>query len=156
MVVEDDERLQALYPRMLDAFGFRNVNIAGDAEAAIKELNDAALPYDLVILDWEMPGHKNGMDVLAYIRHDYRRPYTAVLLSTGMAQMRHVEEARDSGMTDFLAKPFSVEQLKDKLVRMFKEPRAFVKSPWYTGPCRRRRNIGPPGGAERRKAAAGR
>ena len=154
LVVEDDERLQELYGKVLDVFGFRFVDIVGDGQEAVDKMSEAALPYDLVILDWNLPGEKNGMDVLNFIRYESRRAYSAVLISTGMAQIRHVEEARDSGMTDFLAKPFTVEQLKDKLMRIFRDPRSFVKSVWYTGPCRRRRNIGPPGGEERRKAIA--
>lgn len=152
LVVEDDSRLQELYTRVLAMFGFRSVTVVPDADLAIEKIKNTAPPYDLVILDWDLPGERNGMDVLNYIRYDSLRPYTAVLLSTGMAQMRHVEEARDSGMTGFLAKPFTVDQLKDKLMRVFKDPRSFVRSHFYTGPCRRRKNIGPPGGTERRKA----
>jgi len=47
--------------------------------------------------------------------------------------------ARDHGVTEFLAKPFTVQAFFDRLVSVIIRPRAFVDAESYFGPDRRRR-----------------
>ncbi len=150
LVVEDDPQLRKLYSSVLSVFGFRYVEYAKSGEEAIEKLSETRLPFDLVILDWHLGGEMDGMDVLYFIRRESRRIYTPVLISTGMTQLRHVKESREGGMTDFLAKPFSVDQLGMKIKRMISKPRKFIKTDFYIGPCRRVRDMDMPVEKERR------
>jgi len=50
-----------------------------------------------------------------------------------------VHEARDAGVTEFLAKPVSSQMVYHRFVQIIEKPRTFVKTRRFTGPCRRRR-----------------
>jgi hypothetical protein len=47
--------------------------------------------------------------------------------------------ARDMGVTEFLAKPFTANDLAKRLTHVINAPRDFILSADYFGPCRRRR-----------------
>jgi DNA-binding response OmpR family regulator len=69
---------------------------------------------------------------------------------TGYADRDKVAAARDMGVTEMLAKPFSVTSLAQRLLQVIDRPRQFVHTHDYFGPDRRRQNLGPSDGAERR------
>jgi FixJ family two-component response regulator len=58
---------------------------------------------------------------------------------SGHSAAAKVAEARDAGVTEFLAKPFSVTMLAQKLQTVIERPRQFVHTSTYFGPDRRRR-----------------
>ena len=68
--------------------------------------------------------------------------------------MHRVLEARDSGVNEILAKPISIKSLHSRLVSIIEQPRPFVKSKNYFGPCRRRSDDPKYAGPERRADAA--
>ena len=59
-----------------------------------------------------------------------------------MSDKKNVLTARDLGMTEFLAKPFSQKQIYLGLRIVAEQPRAFIKTGNFFGPDRRRRNLG--------------
>jgi DNA-binding NtrC family response regulator len=69
---------------------------------------------------------------------------------TGYSQKKRVIAARDSGITEFLVKPFTAKALYQRIETMIEKPRLFVKSDSYFGPDRRRKREGDYGGPERR------
>ncbi|MFN9613870.1 MAG: hypothetical protein ACK569_15455, partial [Hyphomonadaceae bacterium] len=60
-----------------------------------------------------------------------------IILLAHRSDMTFVYEAREAGVTEFVAKPFSSSVLMTRLVNALKKPRAFITSEAYTGPCRR-------------------
>ena len=50
-------------------------------------------------------------------------------------------EARDSGVTEIIAKPVSLRSLYSRIVAVIERPRPFIRTPDYFGPDRRRRQI---------------
>jgi DNA-binding response OmpR family regulator len=61
-----------------------------------------------------------------------------------------VQQARDAGINEFLAKPVSVKAMLARLTAVIEYPRPFVRTANYFGPCRRRRNSEDYAGPERR------
>jgi FixJ family two-component response regulator len=57
---------------------------------------------------------------------------------TGYTEIERVMEARDSGITEFLAKPISARTLYSRLCSVVDQPRSFVNSEEFAGPDRRR------------------
>ena len=57
---------------------------------------------------------------------------------TAMPTVEMVTEARDAGVTEFLIKPFSMNDLKTRIVAILKHPRTFIEVSDYFGPDRRR------------------
>jgi putative two-component system response regulator len=107
LVIDDDEQIRRLIVRLLSPMGHRLVE-AGSAEEAHEKLL-AATP-DLVLCDMQLPG-KSGYDLLAEIRADPRTRLVPVVMITGAATHERKVKAIEAGVTDFIAKPFSPEEL---------------------------------------------
>ena len=101
-----------------------------------------ATPPDVVFADWA-PGF-NGMGLLQKIRRDPKspNPFVPIIIVTSMSDKKNVLTARDLGMTEFLAKPFSPKQIFLRLRIVAEQPRAFIKTGNFFGPDRRHRNLG--------------
>jgi DNA-binding response OmpR family regulator len=73
-----------------------------------------------------------------------------VIMLTGHTSLEHVREARDAGVNEFIAKPVSVKTMMSRLAAVIEQPRSYVRTGSYFGPCRRRRNLHEYQGPERR------
>jgi hypothetical protein len=68
--------------------------------------------------------------------------------------MKRVNEARDVGVNEFLSKPVTAKGVLERLNRVVENPRAFVRTPDYFGPDRRRRSDPSYEGPKRRSSDA--
>ena len=57
---------------------------------------------------------------------------------TGHTERARVEAARDAGVTEFLAKPITTQNLLTRLIEVVERPRPFIRCEGYFGPDRRR------------------
>jgi DNA-binding response OmpR family regulator len=106
LVAEDDATLREEVVELLRAGG-HDVDAVADGNEAIRRLE--AEPFDLALVDWNMPG-KTGGEVLKKAREI--RPRTAVIVMTGYGTVDTAVEAMRSGAKDFLQKPFEVDSLE--------------------------------------------
>jgi two-component system response regulator AtoC len=106
LVVDDDEGLREYLQALASSRGFQ-VFAAPTGEAAV-EMLERARP-DLVTLDLVLPG-MNGLQTLQHIKE--RVPEVPVIMLSGHGQARSIVEAMKLGATDFLRKPFEVEELE--------------------------------------------
>lgn len=105
LVVEDDTDLAGMV-RINLAREHSTVEVVHSGEDALDVL--AVSAYDLIILDWNLPG-KSGLDVCQWYRqHGGTSP---VLMLTGKAAVIDKETGLDSGADDYLTKPFSMREL---------------------------------------------
>ncbi len=148
LVVDDNLHMRALIKGILVALGARMVREAADGADALKVLGD--FPVDVVIADWSMEP-LDGLQFLRILRTapDSPNRYLPFIMLTGHTEMNRVKEARDAGVTEFLAKPVSVNGLFWRLRAIIEQPRSFVQAPHYFGPDRRRRVL-PHRGEDRR------
>ncbi|HJW14446.1 MAG TPA: HD domain-containing phosphohydrolase [Thermoanaerobaculia bacterium] len=107
IVIDDDEQIRRLIVRLIKPMG-HSVLEAGSAEEAHEKLLAAA--PDLVLLDMQLPG-RSGHELLAEIRADPRTRLVPVVMITGVATHETKLKAIQAGVTDFIAKPFSPEEL---------------------------------------------
>jgi len=107
LVVDDDEHIRSLIVRLLRPMGHL-LEEAGSAEEAHEKLE--ASPPDMVLLDMQLPG-RSGHELLAEIRADPRTRLIPVVMITGAATHERKLKAIEAGVTDFIAKPFSPEEL---------------------------------------------
>jgi two-component system chemotaxis response regulator CheY len=63
------------------------------------------------------------------------------IMMTGYSDKVRVEEARDVGVTEFLAKPFTAQDLYARIEKLIEKPRRFVEAEAFFGPERRRRKM---------------
>ena len=147
LVVQDHAHARRLVATMLQAFGVSQVYEAADAHQAWTILRQAV--PDLVVLDWDLSG-KTGADLMQTVRTNPLSPnpfVPVIMLATSRDQ---VQQARDCGVNEFIAKPLSVQILMSRLVAVIEHPRTFVRARGYFGPCRRRLRCGEYLGADRR------
>jgi len=104
LVVDDDSRIRDLLARYLHDHGFR-VTTAIDAETARASMR--GLSYDLLILDVMMP-KESGIDFAKALREDNQVP---ILMLTARAEPEQRIEGLETGVDDYLAKPFDPREL---------------------------------------------
>jgi DNA-binding NtrC family response regulator len=80
-----------------------------------------AQKYDLVLLDMRMPD-LNGLDLLPKIKR--HRPDLPVVMVTGYASIDTAVEAIRRGASEYLAKPFSPDELYQTTDKILKRPAA--------------------------------
>jgi CheY-like chemotaxis protein len=73
--------------------------------------------YHVILCDWEMP-NMSGLELLQWMRSDERYLKIPFLMITSRSEKSHIIKAVEAGVTDYIGKPFSNEQLGTKLARM--------------------------------------
>ncbi|NTW87165.1 MAG: PAS domain S-box protein [Holophagaceae bacterium] len=110
LVVDDDDLLQMSLCTLLETLG--HAPEAVDSGEAALALLETGAPFDLVILDLNMPG-LGGAGTLPLLR--LLRTELPVVLATGRATQQAAELAAGTPAVSILAKPFSLEELKGHL-----------------------------------------
>lgn len=150
MVVDDNRHMRFLVRTILNTFAIRSISEAEDGSDALKNLKTFAA--DLIITDWLMEP-LDGLDFTRMIRtsSDSMNPFVPIILLTGHTELARVMEARDAGITEFLAKPVSPLMLYKRMTDIIEYPRQFIRADRFTGPDRRRKSV-PIEGPDRRVA----
>ncbi len=107
LVVDDDDQVRSYLRRLLARSGYE-VEESATAEEAIERVRTS--PPDLVLLDLQLPD-RSGIEVLQEIRNEPSTRLLPVVMLTGMASPAEKIRAQAEGVTDFIAKPFSPEEL---------------------------------------------
>lgn len=149
LIVESTRAMSDLTKSVLMTFGVTDIHTAFDSEDGFKKF--CTIEPDLVIIDW-LQEPDNGLNLTRHIRSDKRspNPFTPIILMTGYSQKRRVLQARDSGITEFLVKPFTAKALYQRIEQIIEMPRYFVVSDRYFGPDRRRKRDANYAGPDRR------
>jgi two-component system chemotaxis response regulator CheY len=89
---------------------------AFDGRAALDLLirNDPRQPFDVALVDWEMP-RMNGLEFVQAVRRNQDFADLKLLMVTTLNSMDRVAEALQAGANDFLMKPVTKEMLVEKL-----------------------------------------
>jgi len=150
LVVDDNVHMRKLVVTILQAFGVIQIFEAESGDRAWAILREAN--PDVVVLDWVMEG-MSGLDLMRMIRTNPQspNPFVPVIMLTGHTSIEHVNKARDAGINEFIAKPVSVKTMMQRLAAVIEQPRPYVRTSVYFGPCRRRRSTDDYRGPERRK-----
>ncbi len=148
MVVDDNSYMRNLLRSVLLRLGTGNVvvaNAGGQAIELLKLMQEDPRKagfsgLDFVMSNWEM-SPVGGLMLLRWLRRHKDSPdkFVPFVFVTGHADLVKVQEARDLGATEVLAKPYSIDKLARVLGQLIERPRQFVLTPMYFGPDRRRR-----------------
>ncbi|MDH3701918.1 MAG: response regulator [Alphaproteobacteria bacterium] len=114
LIVDDNDKFLKLVSSMLRRLRVGQVYTAPDGKYALKLLYDAGdvSPINLIMCDLCMP-HLDGLQLLRQTR--FMQPAYPFLMVTGSTDEQTVLEAKAAGVSGFLAKPFTLEELKSKL-----------------------------------------
>ncbi len=102
--------------QMLEYLGHTVID-AESGEQAVSEFEHDKARIDLIILDIVMPG-MNGTET--YERLKAIDPQVRVLISSGFAIDETVRNLLEDGVTDFIQKPFSLQELSTKIQNALK------------------------------------
>ncbi|MCB9991049.1 MAG: response regulator [Rhodospirillales bacterium] len=138
LVVDDMQPMLALTSSLLKIFGFENIILAHDAEEGFRKFCEHN--PDIVLTDWLMAPY-DGTELIHKIRNDDASPnkFVPIIMMTGYSHKIRVEQARDSGVTEFLVKPFRAKDLFARVEQLIEKPRRFVDARSFFGPDRRRK-----------------
>jgi two-component system response regulator HydG len=137
LVVDDTPTALEILTRTLSACGYA-VTAAASVAEAVRALE--AGPFDLVLTDYRMPG-ASGMDLGRHVRENL--PGTGVVMVTGYGSIQGAVSAVKLGADEYLAKPFTDEELESSVRRALEAAaarrtvgRITSKSPAAAGPSR--------------------
>lgn len=115
LVVDDSATMRKIIVKGLRDAGFDECEFseAADGASALEALRK--IDFDLVLSDINMPG-MDGLALVRTARDDAAiSPDLPIIMITTEGGLEKVEEALAAGATDYLRKPFSTEQLQEKI-----------------------------------------
>ena len=138
LIVEDNQHMRTLLKTLLNALGVKHIFEATNGADAFILLRERK--PDLVLTDLSM----KPVDGITFTREvrlsdDSPNPYVPIIMVTGHTEKHMVETARDAGVTEFLAKPITAQNIFLRIAEIVERPRPFVRCENYFGPDRRRK-----------------
>jgi signal transduction histidine kinase/DNA-binding response OmpR family regulator/HPt (histidine-containing phosphotransfer) domain-containing protein/CHASE3 domain sensor protein len=127
LVVDDNAAAREILQEPLSTVVSRVDVVASgkDAIAAIQR-HDPSDPYDIVFMDWRMPG-MDGLQASRHIKSDETlRHHPAIVLVTAFGREEVREEAERLELDGFLLKPITKSMIVDTLVNVFAQAHAEV------------------------------
>ncbi|MES2900393.1 MAG: response regulator [Pseudomonadota bacterium] len=119
LLAEDNALNQQVAGEILRDAGLQ-VDIAGNGRIACDMVLAAAQPYDLVLMDMQMP-EMDGLEATRIIRANPRFDQTPIVAMTANAMHENREQCMQAGMVDFVTKPIEPEVLFRVLLRWIKQ-----------------------------------
>jgi len=113
LVADDADFMYEMLENLIDKNRFEVVGYAGDGEEAVKKFKE--LTPDLVTMDILMP-RMNGIKSIKEIRR--LNPKARVLVISALSDPDLVKEAMAAGASDYITKPFSVSDLKARILKV--------------------------------------
>jgi CheY-like chemotaxis protein len=107
LVVEDDTIMGQMVSEILSDVGFE-VTSATNGPAAFAELKQRSI--DFILLDLLLP-EMSGFEIYEKLKASDETQSIPVMIVTAWADSRHMERASELGITHFLAKPFTEDEL---------------------------------------------
>lgn len=115
LLLEDDPALNDLLSDHLEDKGYEVV-LATNGQEALEHLIDEV--FDLALLDINTP-IMTGIEVLRTIREDYKNNTPTIIL-TAYQDTKHLKDSFESGVDDYIKKPFDLEELDQRIMKLCK------------------------------------
>lgn len=156
LIVEPNRMMGQMVRDVLMMLEAQYIDRARDLDSAVNILRLGRI--DVLITEWALgsDGNTTGMDIVHWVRNDPASPnrMMPILMMTANSEQEYVCRARDCGVSEFVAKPYTVQSFYTRLVTAIARPRQFVRIDDYFGPDRRRRRDAAYQGPERRETTA--
>lgn len=120
LIADDLALIRSLIKKSLADLKLTNVEEAVDGlDAITKILNGQkqGKPFDVVFIDWNMPG-KDGLEVVQYCKNDPQLKQIPFIMISAERDKVRVVQALKAGVLDYIVKPFQPSLLISKLERI--------------------------------------
>ncbi|WP_081642697.1 response regulator [Aquaspirillum serpens] len=116
LIVDDNETSRMVLQQLCRSFGWL-ADLAASAEEGLSYLNQAQQSYDLLFLDWQMPG-MDGLEMMRYAKHHHPNQLPPVILMLTAANLEELEQAAgDLELNGLLSKPVTPSMVFDAVIR---------------------------------------
>ena len=116
LIVDDFKTMRRIIKNILKQLGYNNILEADDGSSALTLLKREKV--DFIVSDWNMP-KMSGLDLLKAIRSDEKLKSIPFLMVTAEAKKENIVIALQSGVNNYIVKPFTTETLKEKIDEIF-------------------------------------
>lgn len=121
LVIDDEPIVLDSCRRILRQEGF-DVNGAFNGREGLKKIEEDK--YDAVLVDWKLP-EIDGMEVLRIIKKNH--PEVIVVMITGYPSVESAVKAMKLGVSDYVSKPFTPDELKETIIKAIEHSREVKK-----------------------------
>lgn len=125
LIVDDESHLRRVLVRLMTGEGF-TCDEAGNGREALERL--ALQPATLVLSDLHMP-EMDGRELLRRVQTSHRD--TAVVMITGVADVRTAVECLSEGAMDYLTKPFQLDEVRARVQQALEKRRLVIENRAY-------------------------
>jgi two-component system sensor histidine kinase/response regulator len=120
LVVDDNSTSREIFQDMLESFSF-DVTLAASGKEGLVEIEKASEgnPFEMVIMDWKMPG-MDGIETARRIKqHPTLKHIPTIIMATAYGREDVMRRAEQLGLDGFLLKPVSPSVLFDAIMQAF-------------------------------------
>lgn len=121
LVVEDEVKIGRSLEKGLTAEGYI-IDVVLDSDTADTLVDSGN--YDLVILDWMIPGKLDGAELVEHWRESHKT--MPVLMLTAKTTIGDKVVGLDAGADDYLSKPFSFDELLARIRALLRRPEQHI------------------------------
>jgi two-component system chemotaxis response regulator CheY len=137
LVVDDTQYMRRVIKNVLETLGCKRIDEAKNGQEALGIMR--SWPPDIVIAE-AMFNPISGVEMLKAMRADKSNlRFTPVIMVTSETRREKVIMARNAGVSEYVAKPFTAKSLILRIKEVIDRPRPYVDVGGYFGPDRRRR-----------------
>jgi two-component system chemotaxis response regulator CheY len=112
LLVDDSKTMRNIQKMALATLGAVSVTEAADGVEGLRAVAAAAAPFDLMLVDWNMP-NMNGLEMVGKVRQTNKR--TPIIMVTTEGEKDRILEAIRAGANNYVLKPFKAEDLVAKV-----------------------------------------
>ncbi|MDB5892180.1 MAG: hypothetical protein JWP47_3011 [Polaromonas sp.] len=125
LVVDDNDHARTVIGDMLEGMTFKVARVSSGSRAIteIQRAADASEPYEIVYIDWRMPG-MDGVETVRRIKQMAVTPSPALVMVTAHGREEMVRQTEGIGLANVLLKPISPSTLFDTSIQVLDRNRA--------------------------------
>jgi two-component system chemotaxis response regulator CheY len=166
LIVISSYQAADLIKQIFENIGFKSIYIAYSAIDAISLLKTVRVHIIVADAELETKGidfsspsadddalNLMGVKFMRSLRHSLKSPapFTPILILIDSPNSEAILAARDAGVNEIIVKPIEAKVFFERIINLIDKPRIYITADTYKGPCRRRKDVGPPSGMEERR-----
>lgn len=121
LLVDDSSTMRTIQKKALTVLGDVKFTEASDGVAGLAAISAATQPFDVVLLDWNMP-NMDGITMAGKVRQSDKK--TPIIMVTTEAEKTRIIDALKAGVNNYVIKPFTPDILVGKVRQTLEKCRA--------------------------------
>jgi two-component system chemotaxis response regulator CheY len=116
LVIDDSRAMRMLLKTVLQPMGYTVIE-AGNGQEGLDRLKANGGPFELGLVDWNMPV-MNGLEFVQAARGDRANDAMKLVMVTTEVETSQITRALEAGANEYVMKPFTREALQEKLAML--------------------------------------